>query len=467
MEDTIKILFHNRDAAGVNYFRTQTPAMELERYHSDEFRVEINPELDFNKPETMEYLKGFHVIHYHRQLIPGIENAIRLSNELKQAGVVLVMDVDDFWHLDKTHPYYSISREQKLYQEIMDNLKLADYVTTTTDVFAKEIRKVTGKDNVEVLYNSIDPAWMKQFKDNWTPDPDGLVRITYMAGSSHKGDVQQLKGAIAKLNSDKQTHGKFKVIVAGWDTAGSTTDITFNQEFAKVLKRVGLWNKDMVKAVNRSRGDVDALPIPSDIKEKFRGNVFITNKRDIHSEESIYLEYEKILTDNYGIIDDPDYIEWLGKYERDKYPKEDHYARRWTEKANMYATVLDETDIAIAPLADHRFNNMKSNLKQVECWTRKLPVVCTDVIPYNVHGKHMENCVLIPTKNTKGEPIKDKYMDKQWYKYLKKLILDADLRKELGENLYKEFGELYHLKNVTDKRAKFYNSVVMEALKVV
>jgi glycosyltransferase involved in cell wall biosynthesis len=465
MEDKIKVLFHNRDAAGVNYFRTQTPAMELERYHSDEFRVEINSEIDFNKPETIEYLKSFHIIHYHRQLIGGIPNALKLANELKAAGVTLIMDIDDYWYLDKSHPYYPISKEKKLYEEIIDNLKIADYITTTTDFFAKAIRKHTGKDNVIVLYNSIDPDWMKQFKNNWTPDPDGLVRITYMAGSSHKGDVQQLIGAIGKLNNDKQTKGKFKITVAGWDTAGTTTDVKFNQEFSNVLKRMGLWNRDMVKLVNKYRGDVDQLPIPQEIKETFRGKVFNTKQRDIHSKESIYLEYEKILTDNYSIINDNDYIEWLSKYERDTYTPEGSYARRWTEKANMYASVLDETDIAIAPLLDHTFNNMKSNLKQVECWSRKLPVVCTDVIPYNVHGRHLENCVLIPTKNNKGG--RRKNLEKYWYKYLKKLILEPELRKKIGENLYKEFGETYHLKNVTNKRAEFYNTAVMESLKVV
>ena len=42
MNGKIRILFYNLDGAGVNYFRTQTPAMELERNHSDEFHVEIN-----------------------------------------------------------------------------------------------------------------------------------------------------------------------------------------------------------------------------------------------------------------------------------------------------------------------------------------------------------------------------------------------------------------------------------------
>lgn len=377
MEDKIKILFHNRDAAGVNYFRTQTPAMQLERDHSDKFRIEFNSALDFNDPKTLDYLKSFHIIHYHRQLIAGSPNMIKLANELKQAGVILIVDIDDYWHLDKKHPYYSVSKEKRLWEEIMDNLKIADYVTTTSEYFASKIRPVTGKDNVKVFYNSIDPTWMKQFKDKWKPSEDGKVRITYMAGSSHGGDIAQMNGAIGRLHNDPTTKGKFKIQLAGWDTEGKTTDIKFNDEMRKVLHRIGMWNSDVVKAINSSRGDVDAIPnLPNDIKEAFRGNVFNTTERPINSEESVYLAYEKVLTDNHAIIEDDDYIKWLGNYERGKYQNEGRFARRWTRKANIYAEVLNETDIALAPLADHEFNHMKSNLKQVECWSRKLAVVC-------------------------------------------------------------------------------------------
>ena len=100
---------------------------------------------------------------------------------------------------------------------------------------------------------------------------------------------------------------------------------------------------------------------------------------------------------------------------------------------------------------------MKSNLKQVECWTRKLPIVCSDIPPYNVHGRHMENCVLIRS---------EKNAHKYWKKYLKQLVLDADLRKRLGEQLYEDFKEDYNLKNVTEKRAAFYKEVVAKTLAV-
>jgi len=453
MKEKIRILFYNLDGAGVNYFRTLTPAMELDRNHSEDIFVEINNQIDFNDPKTIDYLKSFNIIHYHRQLAGDIRQMIVLAEELKRNGIKLIVDVDDYWFLDKNHPYYGMSVEKKLHISIIENLKIADYVTTTTDLFADEIKKITKKDNVVVLYNSINPDWMKQFQNDWKPDPDGLVRITYAAGSSHIGDVEQLKGVFNVLMNDPELKGRFKVILAGWDTDGNTTEIKFNQEFSVELKKRNLWTSEMVKMINKTRGNVDMLPnLPDDLKEKYRNNIFDVNERKIESEESVYFEYEKILTDNHNLIENKDYLQWLLNFERNKqYSVEDNYARRWTQKANIYADVLNETDIVIAPLDDNKFNNMKSNLKQVECWTRKLPIVCSDMPPYNVHGRHMENCILIPTK---------KNARKYWQKYLKKLILDADLRKKLGEQLYEDFKSEYDLTSVTKKRADFYISIV-------
>lgn len=457
MDGKIRILFYNLDGAGVNYFRTLTPAMELERNHSEDFHVEINPELDLNDPNLIDYLKTFHIIHYHRQFLPDARKMLNLADELRKVGTTLIVDIDDYWHLHKKHPFYDVSVANKLYLPIVQNLKIADYVTTTSELFAAEIRKITGKDNVQVYYNSIDPTWMKQFQNNWKPDPDGRVRITYMAGSSHMGDVEQLKGVVNYLNADYRLKDKFKIIIAGWDTEGNTTDVTFNQEFGIELQKRGLWTTDIVKSINNSKGDVDAIAkLPKDLKEKYRNKIFDVKQRDIKSEESVYYFYEKILTDNHKLIDNQDYYQWLMNFERNvKYENEGNFGRRWTQKANTYAQVLDETDIVIAPLDDNEFNRMKSNLKQVECWTRKLPIVCSDIPPYNVHGRHMENCVLIPAK-------KDAYKD--WQKHLKNLILDADLRKRLGEQLYEDFKEEYNLANVTKKRAEFYKSVVANTM---
>ena len=214
MDGKIRILFYNLDGAGVNYFRTLTPAQELEKNHSEEFYCEINPELDLNDPKLVDYLKTFHIIHYHRQFLPDTQKMLALAKELRKSGTILMADIDDYWKLHKNHPFYGLSIEKKMYVPILENLKIVDYVTTTTDLFAEEIRKVTLKDNVGVFYNSIDPTLMKQFQNNWKPDPDGKVRISYAAGSSHMGDVEQLKGVMNVLYNDPQLKDKFKVLIA-------------------------------------------------------------------------------------------------------------------------------------------------------------------------------------------------------------------------------------------------------------
>jgi glycosyltransferase involved in cell wall biosynthesis len=454
MKEKIRILFHTLDQAGVQYFRVLSPSIQLDNDHSENFYVEINNEIDFKKPETLDYLKSFDIIHYHRQLLPDTRQMVFLAEELRKSGVVLVVDNDDFWRLNLEHPLYQLHREKKLEIPIIENLKIADYVTTTTELFAKEIRKVTGKDNVIVLPNAIEPENMTQFKNNWKPDPEGKVRITYSAGSSHLNDLQQLKGVFNILHANPEIKDKFRITLAGFDCMGTTQTIEFNQKFSEELQQRNLWTPQIVKFINKTRGNVDMIPrLPDDLKNKYRNNVFTVKERDIKSEESVYFEYEKILTDNHNIIENKDYLRWLMNFERNvDYPfGEQIYKRIWTQKANIYAKVLDQADIVLSPLADNEFNHYKSNLKQVECWSRKLPIICSGVSPYIEDGKHMENCILIPPK-------KNAHQD--WAKWLKRLILDKDLREKLGNQLYEDFKEKYHLANVTNKRAEFYKSII-------
>ena len=55
-----------------------------------------------------------------------------------------------------------------------------------------------------------------------------------------------LIGVVNRLDADSQTKGKFKIIIAGWDTEGSTTDVKFNKEFSKELQKRRIWdNKEI------------------------------------------------------------------------------------------------------------------------------------------------------------------------------------------------------------------------------
>jgi glycosyltransferase involved in cell wall biosynthesis len=79
-------------------------------------------------------------------------------------------------------------------------------------------------------------------------------------------------------------------------------------------------------------------------------------------------------------------------------------------------------DIAIAPLKDIKFNKAKSNIKFLEASMLKIPIVASDVTPYQCiqHGK---------TGYLASNPA-------QFKKYLELLIENEELRRKVGENAY-------------------------------
>jgi hypothetical protein len=65
-------------------------------------------------------------------------------------GIITVCDIDDYWMPGKEHPIHDIIKFNKINEKITANLKVAKYVTTTTTIFADEIRKYNK--NVFVLF---------------------------------------------------------------------------------------------------------------------------------------------------------------------------------------------------------------------------------------------------------------------------------------------------------------------------
>lgn len=449
-----RVLFFIRDAGGVSYYRIQTPAIELQRIDNNkDFDIEVLNRLDFNDPNTIEYLKKFDIIQYHRELVSNKELAHSILTQLKESGVKLVVDIDDYWVLHKNHPQFEKSLRTNHKDWVLFNIKISDYVTTTTELLANEIKKIRGDNNVFVFENGINPDWMIQFQDNKKKDPNNLIRITYMGGSTHLSDLKQLDKVVNILNSDLEIKNRFKINLAGWDGRGKTVKNTLNTDLISELMDIDLWNNTVINEINKSQNNIwKVKSIPNNLKEKYQNNMFIRSEVDIETNESVYFDYEKILTDNYSIIEDKPYYNWLMKFEiNGKYHNESNFSRVWTKPSNEYAKVLDETDIVIAPLENNKFNILKSELKQTECWSRKLPIVCSDIAPYNVYGEHMVNCILIPDK---------KNNKKHWVKNLKKLILDQELRNKLGENLHKSFSKKFHLTNITKRRLDFYKKII-------
>jgi hypothetical protein len=74
-----------------------------------------------------------------------------LLNKLKNLGITTIMDLDDYWAPGPHHPAYLIIKNSKMDEKIIGNLKIAENITTTTDIFAKEIANELDKEIIQKM----------------------------------------------------------------------------------------------------------------------------------------------------------------------------------------------------------------------------------------------------------------------------------------------------------------------------
>lgn len=403
MKEKIKILFLPSDLAGVGHFRSIWPAQEMQKNFKDEFEIKIIPNFDF---KNLEPLKKYDIIHFHRQLGP-YEKIDKIFNELKEAGVTLVMDIDDFWSPPKTHPLYQVVKENNITEKITETLKRADFVTTTTELFAKQIRKYNK--NVIIIPNALDVNHKMWQKDELVSKGDKL-RFSWIGGSSHLEDLKILKPSMDKLNNDISLKDKFQFVLCGFDTRGIITEV--NQK------------------TNERR------------------------QRKILPHETVWSKFEKIFTSDYKNIDE-NYKNWLLNYKNEKIPfetKDLNYIRRWTLPLTQYGKHYNYCDVCLAPLAENTFNEVKSELKIIEAGMTGKVLIAQDFGIYKELIKDGENGFLVhKTRN-----------HKDWYKKIKHLIDNPDEVKRISKNLQDFVKEKYNLTTVTEKRVEIYKELYKE-----
>ena len=403
----LKVLVVPSDRTGVSYFRSTNPHLHLEENYPDEFHVDIDYEPQINNDE---WLKQYDIIHYHRTLCE-YSQMPALIEKLNNLGVISIMDIDDYWAPGKHHPAYHIIKNHELDKKIANNVKISQYVTTTTSVFADEISRLNK--NVFVLPNAIDPT-ENQFIPK--PEPSDRIRIGWLGGSSHLKDLELLNGLVNRLKVDGLLD-KVQFVLCGFDLRGTHTEI------------------DPITKEQRTR--------------------------PIQPKESVWYLYEKIFTDNYNSIS-PEYKDFLLKFEQGEYPNvaNEPYRRVWTKHISSYASNYNLFDISLAPLEENLFNKVKSQLKVIEAGFHKKAIIAQNFGPYKIDLKNSiqyggefdtsGNSVLIDSvKNHKA-----------WFSGIKKLITNPEMIKSLQENLYETVKNTYSLDKVTEDRRNLYWSLI-------
>jgi len=400
----IKVLVVPSDRTGVGKFRSVDPHIFLQNLYPDDFHVDIVYEPPY---DDVNYWTQYQIVSFHRSIGPDFEKAHRLIQMLNSLGVITVCDIDDYWMPGKEHPIHDIIKVHKINEKITANLKVAKYVTTTTSLFADEIRKLNK--NVVVFPNAINPN-ESQFKEP-TLESDRL-RIGWLGGSSHLHDIQLLDQGFGKIFSLKD---KLQYVLCGFDTRGSVTEI------------------------NAQTGE--------------------QTKRNILPHETVWAQYEKIFTQNYSIVSD-EYKKHLINYNQESYTgnPDEPYLRVWTKPVTSYTKNYAKFDVSLSPIKNTMFNRMKSQLKVIEAGFYKKALIASDLGPYTIDLKHcMKNGEFV---DGNAMLVNENRNHADWPKFIEKLVKNPNLAKDMGERLYETVKDKYDLNVVTKTRAEFYKSII-------
>lgn len=407
MTKKIKMLVIPSDTSGCGYYRSLKPHTKLAEMYPDDFDIDIKYEVNWGDVDEM---LQYDIIHIHKGLFNDMETFRSTLNKCRENGAVVVMDLDDYWDLGPYHPASKDIKRFGIDKLIKDNIKMVDYLTTTTDIFKKEIEKLNP--NVRVFVNAIDPEEEQFIPKN---NPSERIRFGFIMGSSHLHDIEMLNGIANKLPKD--VLDKIQFVLCGFDLRGNVV---------------------------------------------YRDQQGIERSRPLMPKESVWYEYERILTDDYKIVS-PEYKEWLCRYipnAKYAFENKEPYKRRWTKGIMSYCTHYNDIDVLLAPLDDNKFNSFKSELKLIEAGMMNKAAVVSNFGPYQIgttnyfeKGGNINpegNCVLI-------DKIK---AHKDWAKTIEKLVRNPEHIEALRTNLHNLVKDKYDLRNVTHDRAQWYKDIV-------
>ena len=305
--------------------------------------------------------------------------------------------------------------------KIKNNIKLARNVITTTNLFTDLIKKTNPNANVFILPNAIDPT-ESQYTPN--PEPSERLRIGWLGGSSHLRDLEILKGVASKLKYEGLID-KVQFVICGFDLRGTMTMI--DQQTGK------------------------------------------QTQRPIKPMESVWYQYEKIFTDDYDTVSE-DYKNFLLSFKKGEYPgiQNEPYRRVWTKPITTYASNYNLFDVSLAPIEEHVFNKVKSQLKVIEAGFHKKAMIAQDYGPYQIdlipylnksNNKKIQEKIVNPEGN--ALLVKTSKNHKDWYKNIKTLIENPSMVEELRNNLHNTVKNTYSINAVCKSRKEIYvNSLI-------
>ena len=243
--------------AGCAYYRSFQPHKVM----AEKFNV---PTLIVNglKYLSDEQIREYDIFHCHKAWIN--EDYIDRARRL---GLKIIIDFDDYWRLPADHYLYNsyywecgpdgrplrkdgvkVKKLPSVTDRLIGILRLADFVTVTTDLLAREVERINP--NVCVLPNAIDVN-SEQYKPKKIES--SRIRIGWIGGHCHNSDIEELIGLQNALRIDSQTKGKYLIRLFGYDgsrafryfadiMSGNHNPGEIETEGFQVFRKADVWN---------------------------------------------------------------------------------------------------------------------------------------------------------------------------------------------------------------------------------
>lgn len=213
------LLVNSHKFGGVEYYRALKPNSVLNSIYPEFEFHSINVlhptediEATINGEQIVindEWLKQFDLIHFLRQI--GFEGWTQgIADRLNKLGIPFGLDLDDYWHLPENHLIYEEYKRFNTTETIIESIKVAKFVTCTTEYLKKEIEQLNP--NVHILENGIDetdPTWQPEYLES------ELTRFGLMLGSTHYHDLK--KAAPSINNLFRSTNKGYQICLAGFN----------------------------------------------------------------------------------------------------------------------------------------------------------------------------------------------------------------------------------------------------------
>jgi glycosyltransferase involved in cell wall biosynthesis len=402
----IRILAIPSDTHGVGKFRIMDPY----KFIGDNYLNECHVDISFNVDNNDEAFRNYDVVVFHSFIHQSThEDNVNRVKWLKTQGIKVVMDIDDLWFVDQRHPMYHQIKISKLGEKKMELLKLVDYISTTTTIFAKTIKERLGVKEIVIFPNAVNGD-ESQFQPN--PIKSDKVRFGWLGGSSHLHDIELMSSGISTIHNSFKD--KVQFVLCGFDLRGNVMEID--------------------PAGNKKTRPITPL-------------------------ETVWYKYEKFFTEDYKVLNE-NYKNYLNTFTDTPYDDENEpYRRRWTKEINSYATNYNTFDVSLAPLFESVFNGNKSQLKVIEAGFHKKAIIASDTDPYTID---LISAVDEGKFNDKGNSllVNSRRNHKDWAKHMKRLIENPNMILDLGERLYETVKDTYSLKKVCKDRVEFFKSII-------